>query len=176
MTGASRLSGQRLGALAAALRVVAVLQHQRHRCQETESLALAEFLRDVSAGGPTAASSMHASLRWFADNFGAAFTMDHWSVKHFRFHAVHHTGKQAPELEPWNLLTWPSSWPSSRLPQAARGFLLMVATGCIRFEHVQRSRLVSVHSSWLEFECFQGKARKQGARPGTDEPPQVTWN
>ena len=45
-------------------------------------------------------------------------------------------------------------------------FILMVATGCIRFEHVQRSHLVRLHGAWVEFECSQGKARTQGARPG----------
>ena len=179
MTGASRLSGQRLGALAAALRRWLRFCSTRDiDAKKPSPLALAEFLREVSAGGPTAASSMHASLRWFADNFGAAFAMDHWSVKHFRFHAVHHTGKQAPELEPWefiNLALLMAKVQGSHKLLVA--FLLMVATGCIRFEHVQRSRLVSIHGSWLEFECSQGKARKQGARPGYRWGlPQVTMN
>lgn len=179
MTGASRLSGQRLGALAAALRRWLRFCSTRDiDARKPSPLALAEFLKDVSAGGPTAAASMHASLRWFADNFGAAFTMDHWSVKHFRFHAVHHTGKQAPELEPWEFinlaLLMAKVLGSHKLLVA---FILMVATGCIRFEHVQRSRLVSIHGSWLEFECSQGKARKQGARPGYRWGlPQVTMN
>ena len=56
-------------------------------------------------------------------------------------------------------------------------FILMVATGCIRFEHVQRSHLVRLHGAWVEFECSQGKARKQGARPGYHwGVPQVTMN
>ena len=37
---------------------------------------------------------------------------------------------------------------------------------CIRFEHVQRSRLQSETTSWLQFWCKQGKRRVRGARPG----------
>eukprot|EP00435_Cladocopium_sp_Y103_P022616 s4807_g5.t1 len=121
---------------------------------------------------------MHASLKWFGDNFGAPFAMDHWAVKHFRFHAVHHTGKQAPELEPWefiNLALLMSKVQGSHKLLVA--FVLMVATSCIRFEHVQRSKFLRSHSSWLEFHCSQGKSRKQGARPGYAwGVPQVTMN
>ena len=179
MAGAARLSGQRLGALASALkRWLKYCATHGKDSRDPGPLVLADFLREVSSGGPTAASSMHASLRWYADNFGAAFCMDHWAVKHFRFHAVHHTGKQAPELEPWefiNLTILMARVQGSHKLLVA--FILMVATGCIRFEHVQRSRLLRVHGAWLEFECSQGKARKQGARPGYRwGVPQVTMN
>ena len=179
MTGASRLSGQRLGALSAAWkRWLKYCAAHAHDARQPGPLVIADFLREVSSGGPTAASSMHASLRWFADNFGAAFSMEHWAVKHYRFHAVHHTGKQAPELEPWefiNLAILMTRVQGSHKVLVA--FILMVATGCIRFEHVQRSHLVRLHGAWVEFECSQGKARKQGARPGYHwGVPQVTMN
>lgn len=44
-------------------------------------------------------------------------------------------------------------------------FMIQSAVSCIRFEHMQRSRLVAAHEGWLEFECSKGKARKKGARP-----------
>ena len=46
--------------------------------------------------------------------------------------------------------------------------MLMAALGCIRFEHLQRSKFVKAHGPSLEFHCAQGKARKKGARPGYD--------
>ena len=83
MTGASRLSGQRLGALSSALkRWLKYCAAHAHDARQPGPLVIADFLREVSSGGPTAASSMHASLPWFADNFGAAFSMEHWAVKH----------------------------------------------------------------------------------------------
>eukprot|EP00435_Cladocopium_sp_Y103_P052832 s71_g16.t1 len=168
MAGASRLSGPRIGALSSALkRWLRVCEARGHDAQSPAPLVLAEFLREISAGGPTAASSMHASLRWFATNLGAHFPLDHWAVKHFRFHAVHHTGKQAAELEPWQFINLAILM--SRVQGSHKlivSFLLMVAVGCVRFEHVQRSRLVRCHGAWIEFDCAQGKSRKQGARPG----------
>ena len=110
---------------------------------------------------------MHASLKWYAATFGAQFPMDHWATKHFRFHAVHHTGRQAPELEPWEfvnlLLLMKKSQGTHRVLVAQ---MLMAALGCIRFEHLQRSKFVTTHGPSLEFQCAQGKARKKGARPG----------
>ena len=44
-------------------------------------------------------------------------------------------------------------------------FVIQAAVSCIRFEHVQRSKLVRDHGSWLEFHCLQGKSRRKGARP-----------
>ena len=168
MAGASRLSSQRLGALASALRRwlrFCAARDVNHR--QPTPLLLADFLREVSAGGPTAAASMHASLKWYAATFGAQFPMDHWATKHFRFHAVHHTGRQAPELEPWEfvnlLLLMKKSQGTHRVLVAQ---MLMAALGCIRFEHLQRSKFVKTHGPSLEFQCAQGKARKKGARPG----------
>eukprot|EP00435_Cladocopium_sp_Y103_P000858 s5581_g1.t1 len=168
MAGASRLSGQRIGALCSALRRWLRFCVAREVAPKAPTpLLLAEFLRDVSAGGPTAASSMHASLKWFAATFGAGFPMDHWATKHFRFHAVHHTGRQMPELQPWELVNLVYLMKRSH---GTHGVLvaqmLMAAIGCIRFEHLQRSTFVTAHGPSLEFSCSQGKARKQGARPG----------
>ena len=168
MAGPSRLSGQRLGALVSAYkRWLRWCTSKECDPKQPTPLQLAEFFRFVAAGGPTAASSMHASLRWFADSFGASLPMSHWAVKHFRFHAAHHTGKQAPELEPWEFINL--TMLLGRVQDSHKilvAMLLMVAVGCIRFEHVQRSTMMETHGAWLEFSCSQGKARKQGARPG----------
>lgn len=168
LASASRLSVQRLGALVAAFR-----RWQRycaahgHDVRAPTPLHLAEFLREISSGGPTAAAGMHACLRWFASSYGAAFPTDHWMLKHFRFHAVHHTGTQAPELEPWEfinlILLMKKAQGAHRVILAQ---ILMAALGCIRFEHLQRSQMVGQQAAALLFQCSQGKARKQGARPG----------
>lgn len=49
--------------------------------------------------------------------------------------------------------------------QVLLAFLVMAAMGCIRFEHLQRSKFETKHDTWLEFNCSQGKSRKRGARP-----------
>eukprot|EP00435_Cladocopium_sp_Y103_P035167 s1483_g9.t1 len=164
MAGAARLSGPRLGALCSALR--RWLRFCLARAVDPRSPSPL-LLREVSVGGPTAASSMHASLKWFASSFGAAFPMEHWATKHYRFHAVHHAGKQMLELQPWELvnlvLLMKRSQGTHRVLVAQ---MLMAAIGCIRFEHLQRSKFVAANGPSLEFFCSQGKARKQGARPG----------
>ena len=44
-------------------------------------------------------------------------------------------------------------------------FMIQSAVSCIRFEHMQRSRMIASHDRYIEFECRQGKARRKGARP-----------
>ena len=66
-------------------------------------LLLASFLKQLTAGGPTASASMHAALTWFMSSLGANIPVAHWLVKPFKFHAAAHSGRQAPELEPWEL-------------------------------------------------------------------------
>jgi hypothetical protein len=69
-------------------------------------------------------------------------------------------------LEPWELinlcLMMGKAWGSH---QVLLAFLVMAAMGCIRFEHLQRSKFETKHDTWLEFNCSQGKSRKRGARP-----------
>ncbi|CAJ1461140.1 unnamed protein product, partial [Effrenium voratum] len=55
--------------------------------QSPKPFELASFLRSVSQGGPTAAASMRAALKWFACHAGAKFDMDHHLVAPYRFHS-----------------------------------------------------------------------------------------
>ena len=127
---------------------------------------IAEFLQEVATGGPTASASMHATLKWYASAFGARFHVDHYLVRPFRFHAVTHTGRQAPELQPWEFINLCLLMAQARgTHKVLLSFMIMAAVGCIRFEHFQRSSVVEKHAKYLEFRCSQGKSRKQGARP-----------
>ena len=167
LSSSSRLGVQRLGALVSSFR------RWLRYCESTgvsvarpTPLELAAFLKLVAAGGPTAAASMWACFKFYASSFGAAFDTEHWLTRTFRFHASAHTGRQAPELEPWeaiNMLLMFSRAEGTH--KVLLGMLLMVAFSCVRFEHLQRSHLVADHHTWLEFHCSQGKARKKGSRP-----------
>ena len=168
MAGAARLSVQRLGAL------IAAYKRWQRFCLAKEwdykaptPIMVADFLKEVTTGGPTAAASMHACLKWFAVSLGAPFQMDHWTTRHYRFHSVNHTGRQAPELQPWEFINLALMMAKARgSHKVLLAQLLMIAMSCIRFEHVQRSQFVAQYGPGLEFFCAQGKARKQGARPG----------
>lgn len=168
LAGAARLSVQRLGALLSAYRRwQRFCQHQAIESRSPSPMAVAEFLRGVAMGGPTAASGMHACLKWFATNLGAKFYVDHWATRHFRFHAAAHTSRQAPELEPWEFINLALLMARAHgTHQVILSQLLMIAMSCIRFEHIQRSKFVAHLGEGLEFFCGQGKSRKQGARPG----------
>ena len=104
MSGASRLSVGRLGQLVSSYRrwLQFCTEHDAdHR--NPSPLLLASFLKKVTLGGPTASASMHAALTWFMSSLGANIPVAHWLVKPFKFHASSHSGRQAPELEPWEL-------------------------------------------------------------------------
>ena len=168
MKGASRLGVQRLGALTSSLRRWKrwALQHEVPLCKPGELMQVAEFLREVNRGGPTAAASMFHVLKWYEECLGLEFSTSHFLVKPFRMHEAHHTGTQAIELSPGELINL------LHMVRRAQGsymivltFLIQAAVSCVRYEHIQRSKLIAVHQKFLEFECSQGKARKKGARP-----------
>ena len=98
----SRLGTERLGALLAAAK-----RWRRYATEEEVDVKhpapyqVAAFLRQVSSGGPTAGASMYQALRWYEENFGVVLHSSHFLVRPFRFHQLHHTGKQQKELEPW---------------------------------------------------------------------------
>ena len=99
MGAASRLFVNRLGVLLNAWkRWKKFCRSLDYNYQMPTPVQTAEFLRDVARGGPTAASGMHACLKWFAVNLGAGFQMEHWMNAPFRFHAAAHEFRQAPEL------------------------------------------------------------------------------
>ena len=167
MHGAQRLSVERLGALlAAAKRWVRFTTERNYASRFPSPLQVAEFLKAVSSGGPTASASVYQALKWFEESFGCGFHTGHYLVKPHRFHGPNHTGRQATELAPWefaNLLL------AARRAQGTKLMLILFfiqrAISCIRFEHFQRSRVTQVFEKYVEFECSKGKRRKQGARP-----------
>ena len=109
MQSAQRLGLERLGALLSAVR-----RWRRYaQCYQVSinaptPLQVSQFLQQVGSGGPTAAASVYQVLRWFSDNFGCHFHLEHFLVKPYRLHGQAHTGEQAKELQPWEILNWSS--------------------------------------------------------------------
>ena len=175
---ASRLSGARIGALVSSFkRWVRFCNDHGWDPRQPTPYQVATFLQSVTRGGPTAAASMHAALKWFEASAGAAFPMAHHLVAPFRFHAASHTSRQAPELEPWEFVNLLLAWERARgTHKVILGIILMAAVSCIRWEHLQRSTYLASHAGWLEFQCSQGKRRRQGARPAYQwSLPEVKW-
>lgn len=170
MTSAQRLGVERLGALTSALkRWKRYALDKGYSVQSPSPLQLNEFLRSVSSGGPTAATSMYQAFKWFQHNMGVNFQVDHFLLSPFRFHAQGHTGAQAKEMEPWeilNLIFMAKKASGTRLLVLA--FFIQSAVSCIRFEHAQRSTLQQTSGAAMRFTCRQGKSRRQGSRPAYD--------
>lgn len=170
MNSSSRLGVQRLSTLVSSFRRwVRYSQEHQLDVRKPTPLQLANYFKEVSQGGPTAASSMHACMKYFASTFGAEYDVEHWLTKSFKFHAQAHTSRQAPELEPWEFVNMLELFYKARGTQKLLlAMVLMPACACIRYEHLQRSSLVRNHGHWVEFHCSQGKARRFGARPAYD--------
>eukprot|EP00435_Cladocopium_sp_Y103_P039191 s412_g10.t1 len=164
----SQLSTTRLGALASAFRRWRKFALPRQiSVRQPTPLQLAEFFREVSRGGPTAAAALWQSLRWFEEKMGLRLGLQHFLVKPYQFLPANHSSVQAPELQPWefvNMVLWARNQKGTNLVVVA--FLIQAAVSCIRFEHVQRSTLTAHHEGWAEFWCKQGKKRIRGSRPG----------
>ena len=176
--GAVRLSTQRLGTLISSFRRwVKFCEERQWLPNASKPFQLASFLYCVGQGGPTAASLMHAALKWFADQAGAALALSHPLVAPYRFHAATHTSKQAPELQPWELINLVCLFGRAKgNHKLLLAWVVLAAVACIRWEHLQRSSFVAAHARWFEFHCLQGKARQKGARPAYGWTlPEVIW-
>ena len=178
LCGAERLSTQRLGALVSSFkRWIRYCREQDWDPKRPTPYQMASFLQFVSRGGPTAAASMHAVFKWYETNGGSQFRTAHPVIANFRFHRAGHTSRQAPELEPWEMVNL------LLLLHRAKGthkivvaLIVMSACSCIRWEHIQRSTLVTNHKDWLEMKCAQGKTRRNGARPAYHWAcPNISW-
>ena len=84
--------------------------------------------------------------------FGGPFSFaSHVLVQPCRCHHLGHKARQAPELQPWELLNLLAvTRELTGTVQVAGLFVLSAAVACIRFEHFQRSHA-----------CVQGKRRIQ---------------
>ena len=98
----SQLSTERVGALMAALkRWKKFAVPKRYPVREPSALQLAEFLREVSKGGPTAAAGVWQSLQWFKEKMGMKLPTGHFLVVPYKYLPASHTAQQAVELQPW---------------------------------------------------------------------------
>eukprot|EP00434_Breviolum_minutum_P027782 symbB.v1.2.024570.t1/scaffold2273.1/size83577/1 len=158
MTSAQRLGVERIGALTSALkRWKRYALDKGYSVKSPSPLQLNEFLRSVSSGGPTAATSMYQAFKWFQHNMGINFQVDLFLLSTFRFHAQGHTGAQAKEMELWEILNL------IFMAKKASGTRLLV----LAF-YAQRSTLQQTSGAAMRFTCRQGKSRRQGSRPAYD--------
>ena len=105
---------------------------------------LAAFLQEVSQGGPTAACSVYQALRWMVLNMGVCLPTEHVLIRPFRLHSPGHASRQAEELQPWEFLNiLEITRDLSGSPRLLACFVIMSASSCIRFIHLQRSSCAS---------------------------------
>ena len=131
------------------------------------ALEVGLWLRSLRAKGPTAARGAFAALKWLQRHVGAPF--------HTASEEVASYGVDAPEHEeipasPMSVALWvlleqvlgsANAGDPFKLLSACWIFLLV---GCVRFKHLQQSRLIECYADGLEFLCAKGKARVRGAQ------------
>ena len=128
---------------------------------------MASFLRDISAGGPTAALSAFRSLRWFCSKLGVELMLENPLVSPWGQPAVGHKSKGVDPAEIRVVIHWETllSSPNPYVRQIACGNLLIIF-GVLRFAHVQRSYMLKNARHVLVGKCSQGKSKVEGSRPG----------
>ena len=178
MASPNQLSTERVGALMAALkRWKRFALPRKYPLRSPTPLQVAEFLREVSRGGPTAAASIWQALKWFKEKMGMPVPCDHFLVLPYKNFPTAYSSSQAVELQPWelvNLVLFARQQRGTNLVLIC--FLLQCSVSCIRFEHFQRSRFVTNQAEWARFWCRQGKRRVRGARPGYEwATPELAW-
>ena len=138
---------------------------QRAPFRPTDIL-LGKYLTEVDRGGPTAASQAWAALKWWSERLGLGLPLQSPLVKDFSMKHQGHTTRQA-EVLPLDII--------ARLREEAEGagtrgtfasILLLIAGGCVRFQHAQRSEIKMVTGELVVCWCAKGKRRQQGVREG----------
>ena len=127
---------------------------------------MGKYLREVDAGGPTAASNAWASMKWWATRLGLDLSLDSPLVGDYRLKTQGHSTKQADvlTLEDVALLRVEAEGKGTGATFAS--MILLLAGGCIRFVHAQRSALVEETNNLVIFRCSKGKRRQHGIREG----------
>ena len=127
-------------------------------------VAMGRYLLQVDKGGPTAANQAWAAMRWWEQKLGLELSLNSPLVSDFRMKKQGHTTKQA-EVIPLAAIGQLRTEAECRDVRGVfASLMLVIAGGCIRFKHVQRSQLVEVTEDLLIFRCFMGKRRQQGTR------------
>lgn len=176
MEATRHLSTDRLASLHRAVRRWLQFAAENHvNVANPAPLHLAAFFKKIARGGPTAASGVYQALRWLVLNLGALLPVEHVLVRPFRLHAPGHSSRQADE--PWEFLNLLQLALDLRgAPRLVADLVILSAASCIRFAHLQRSVFVRAEPTFLEFQCLQGKSRRQGTRPPYNwSCPRICW-
>ena len=141
------------------------------------AVLLAQFLKQVSVGGPTAASGCLSSLKWWRAKAGVPFPV---------FDPIVQAWAEVPD----------DHIPKGRTPLPIQFFLALLEVGlqdrgtvssfarwcllplvaCLRFAHVQRSVHLRIEGEFVLGQCLKGKRSVNHARPPFDWAfPCVVW-
>ena len=105
-------------------------------------MLLGKHFLEISEGGPTAASTAWSLLRWWATRLGLSMPLRGPLVDDFRLQAEGHRVRQATplELELVSLLV-PLAVANAGARSTFAGYVLLFAGSCVRFRHIQRSKV-----------------------------------
>ena len=129
-------------------------------------LLMGKYLSQVDKGGPTAASQAWAGLRWWATRLGLDLQLESTLVHDFKLKQQGHTTRQAEVLPLTAVARLREAAEMKGTVGAFASIALLLAGGCIRFIHAQRSELIEVTEDLVIFRCLKGKRRRHGIREG----------
>ena len=144
----------------------AAAQHpeDQHAPFRPTGILMGKYLMQIDGGGTTAASQTWAALKWWSDRLGLDLALQSPLVTDFRMRVPGHTTEQA-EVLPLDII--PSLRDLAREGGTRSTFasiLLLIAGGCVRFLHAQRSTIVDITDELVVCRCAKGKRRQQGVR------------
>ena len=128
-----------------------------------DAQAFGAWLLEVSKGGPTAAPSAWAQCEFLRAKVGVPFPTQADFVVGFKLAPTGHASTPAPTLQPWTLprlLQW--NLRQSGTTRASGQLVALIITGCVRFRHAQRSKMLSITADTITFRCRLGKSKVRG--------------
>ena len=126
---------------------------------------VALWLRTLRPRGPTASQGAFRGLRWLETHVGLVFHTSSPQVKGQGVADTAHRERQATPMpvRVWAFLEHAATSDNAFVSAIALTWLIMIV-GCLRFAHVQRSRIEEVTDIMIRGVASRGKGRSQGKR------------
>ena len=137
---------------------------------------LGSFLLYKTTHGATAAANMRAQLLWWRDKVGVPLPINHPSLTSFKNTRQGHEVNDGVAPQPWHMLALHRLALQKRGMVSTYAAIFVITSGaCLRWRHVQRSRVFEVRKNAIVFRCSLGKSRIKGARHPFLSPAPREW-
>ena len=119
-------------------------------------ITMGRYFLEIAPNGATAATQTVAGLRWWATHMCIDLALSSPLIQDFRIKKPGHTTGQAEVMPLTAINQFRAIAESPGTSGTFASILLLIAGGCVRFLHVQRSHVAEVTKNMVVCRCVKG--------------------